>query len=144
MPSDSPLSFERNNTHCDKCDNQPCLFELFMVEFVCNDAWNAERLIVESETSNGEDINRFIRKRLYRNFAIWNGTIKYRKRFPSCVEAGVRNMYSSDVYMGFKRTHDEVDTSAIDIKGNKLHGVKWVKTDEGKYKVTKQDDVEEK
>ena len=63
-------------------------------------------------------MNRALRKRLYRNFAYWNGILtKARTRHPVCVESGVRSLYKSDAYIGFKRNHDEIDNNALDIDG---------------------------
>ena len=54
---------------------------------------------------------------------------------PKCVLKRVRMMFSSGYYMGFKRTRDEEDNTAVNIDGNKVNSAKWVKTEEGKYRV---------
>ena len=54
-------------------------------------------------------------------------------KHPDCVEKGVRTLYSSKYYMGFKRSRNEPDTTAIDIEGKKVRGVKWVRKEGGTY-----------
>ena len=46
-------------------------------------------------------------------------------------------MFSSGYYMGFKRTREEEDNTVVNIDGNKVNSTKWVKTEEGKYRVEK-------
>ena len=124
---------DNEDARCGECDNKPCLFERFTREFVCTDAWQAEKEDIESQAGD-EDVNRALRKRLYRNFVYWNGALtKARTRLPVCVESGVRSLYKSDAYIGFKRTHEEIDNTALDIDGKKVPGAKWVRDDDGHY-----------
>ena len=37
--------------------------------------------------------------------------------------------------MGYKRTRDDEDNRAVDIDGNKIDGIKWVRTEAGKYEL---------
>ena len=58
---------------------------------------------------------------------------KDRTKHPDCVEKGVRALYYSKYYMGFKRTRNEADSNAVHIDGNKVQGVKWVRKEDGNY-----------
>ena len=93
---------------------------------------------------NNTDTNRNLRKPLFREFSMWNGTMtKPPTPHPTCVVKGVRLLYPSEQYMGFKRTRNEVDNTAVNINGKKIKGKKWVRTDEGSYKVEVGDGKEE-
>ena len=37
--------------------------------------------------------------------------------------------------MGFKRTSDDTDNRTVNINGNKVDGMKWAKTETGKYEL---------
>ena len=52
---------------------------------------------------------------------------------PTCVVKGVRLLYPSEQYMGFKRTRNKVDNTALYINGKKIKGTEWVRNDEGNY-----------
>ena len=39
------------------------------------------------------------------------------------------------MYHLFKRTRDDADNRAVDINGNKIDGIKWVRTKAGKYEL---------
>ena len=120
--------------NCETCGNKPCLFDVFREEFIETEMWtDAEKGILHQTVPNS-DVNRVLRKRLYREFAMWNGTMtKPPTKHPDCVEKGVRTLYSSKYYMGFKRSRNEPDTTAIDIEGKKVRGVKWVRKEGGTY-----------
>ena len=120
--------------NCEDCGNNPCLFDVFRAEFIETEMWtDAEKVILLNAVPNS-DVNRVLRKRLYREFAMWNGTMtKPPTKHPDCVKKGVQILYLSKYYMGFKRSRNEPDTSAIDLEGKKVQGVKWVRTEYGKY-----------
>lgn len=81
-----------------------------------------------------DDVNRLLRKLLYREFALWNGTLAgWRNKHPACVEKGIRELFPSKYYMGFKRIRNDPDNTAVDNYGKKVPGVKWAKKEEGKY-----------
>ena len=120
--------------NCETCGNKPCLFDVFREEFIETEMWTDAEKVILHQTVPNSDVNRVLRKRLYREFAMWNGTMtKPPTKLPDCVEKGVRTLYSSKYYMGFKRSRNEPDTTAIDVEGKKVQGVKWVRTEDGKY-----------
>ena len=128
---------------CASCKSDPCLFEEWREVFIATDAWNAQvdAVVDRAHRGSGNNVNRNLRKRLFREFAMWNGTMtKPPTPHPTCVVKGVRLLYPSSEYMGFKRTRNEVDNTAVDIDGEKLHGKKWVRTDDGRYEVEVEDD----
>ena len=63
----------------------------------------------------------------------WHHDKAPRTKHPDCVKKGVRALYSSKHYMGFKRTRNEADNTAVDIDGNKVQGVKWARKEYGNY-----------
>ena len=69
------------------------------------------------------------------SFARFNGVFGIREKNSPCVERGVRNLAPSPFYMGYKRTRDDADNCAVNVHGNKVDGVKWVRTKKGKYKM---------
>ena len=89
-----------------------------------------------SEIDVEDDHNRALRNRLFCNFAIWNGTMTTPPTpHPQCVLKGVRLLFSSRYYIGYKRIRDDPDNAAVNIDGDKAHGVKWIRTEDGKYEV---------
>ena len=121
---------------CETCGSDPCLFDIFREEFIETENWEVERDLIIGELGADDDHNRALRKRLFRNFAIWNGTMtKPPTPHPQCVLKGVRLLFSSRYYMGFKRTRDDPDNVAVDIDGEKVHCAKWIRTEDGKYEV---------
>ena len=120
--------------NCETCGNKPCLFDVFREEFIETEMWTDAEKVILHQTVPNSDVNRVLRKRLYREFAMWNGTMtKPPTKLPDCVEKGVRTLYSSKYYMGFKRSRNEPDTTAINIEGKKVQGVKWVRKEGGTY-----------
>ena len=118
---------------CDACHNEPYLFDVFRKKFIETEMWvDASKVIRINHEF--EDINRLLRKRLYREFAMWNGTMtKPRSKHPDCVEKCVNALYSSKHYMGFKRTRNEAENTAVDIYGNNVQGVKWARKEYVNY-----------
>ena len=129
------MSDAESVTFCDECKDVPCCFKIFREEFIETASWTGERELIESNIDPGNLRQRALRKKLFMSFARFNGAIGLREKLPSCVEKGVRELFPSPYYMGFKRTRDDADNSAVDITGEKLDGVKWVRTDTGKYEV---------
>ena len=123
---------------CAQCDNQPCVFDEFREDFIETRAWSClkDALLDDACDANNTDVHRNLRRRLYREFISMNGIATNRRiKLPNCVEKGIRSLYPSKVYMGFKRSYDDVDNEAVDINGGKVKGKKWVRTDEGSYQV---------
>ena len=119
---------------CETCKNEPCLFDVFREEFIETEMWTDAEKVILLRSVPDSDVNRDFRKRLYREFAMWNGTMtKPPTKHPDCVEKGIRNLYPSKYFMGFKRTRNEPDTTAINIEGEKVRGVKWVRKEGGTY-----------
>ena len=128
-------------TFCEKCNDDPCRFEAFQKDFIETELWTGARELIESKTDPGNIRQRTLRKKLFMSFARFNGAIGIREKHPPCVERGVRELFPSPFYMGFKRTRDDADNSAVDMCGQKLNGVKWVRTEGGKYEVKLDKDV---
>ena len=123
---------------CAQCDNQPCVFDEFREDFIETRAWSClkDALLDDACDANNTDVHRNLRRRLYREFISMNGIATNRRiKLPNCVEKGIRSLYPSKVYMGFKRSYDDIDNEAVDINGGKVKGKKWVRTDEGSYQV---------
>ena len=121
---------------CDTCGSDPCLFDIFREEFIDTETWEADRDLIISKLGADNDCNRALQKYLFRNFAIWNGTMtRPPTPHPQCVLKGVRLLFSSRYYMGYKPTRDDPDNTAVNIDGDKAHGAKWIRTEDGKYKV---------
>ena len=123
---------------CAQCDNQPCVFDEFREDFIETRAWSClkDALLNDAHDRESTDVHRNLRRRLYREFISMNGIATNRRiKLPNCVEKGIRSLYPSKVYMGFKRSYDDVDNVAVDINGGKVKGKKWVRTDEGSYQV---------
>ena len=123
---------------CAQCDNQPCVFDEFREDFIETRAWSClkDALLNDAHDRESTDVHRNLRRRLYREFISMNGiTTNRRIKLPNCVEKGIRSLYPSKVYMGFKRSYDNIDNEAVDINGGKVKGKKWVRTDEGSYQV---------
>ena len=117
------------------CGNNPCLFDVFRAEFIETEMWTDAEKVILLQTVQNSDVNRVLRKRLYQEFAMWNGTMtKPPTKHPVCVEKGVRALYPSEFYMGYKRTRNEPDTTAVDIENKKVRGVKWARQEDGTYK----------
>ena len=117
---------------CAQCDNQPCVFDEFREDFIETRAWSClkDALLDDACDVNNTDVHRNLRRRLYREFISMNGIATNRRiKLPNCVEKGIRSLYPSKVYMGFKRSYDDVDNEAVDINGGKVKGKKWVRTD---------------
>ena len=122
------------SANCDTCNNEPCLFEVFCEEFIETEMWTDMEKVIKIRCAQNTDVNRALRKRLFREFASWNGTMtKPRTKHPDCVKRGVRTLYPSEYYMGFKRTRNEPDATAIDIENKKVRGVKWERQEDGTY-----------
>ena len=123
---------------CAQCDNQPCVFDEFRENFIETRAWSClkDALLNDAHDRESTDVHRNLRRRLYREFISMNGIATNRRiKLPNCVEKGIRSLYPSKVYMGFKRSYDDVDNEAVDINGGKVKGKKWVRSDEGSYQV---------
>ena len=123
---------------CAQCDNQPCVFDEFREDFIETRAWSClkDALLNDAHDRESTDVHRNLRRRLYREFISMNGIATNRRiKLPNCVEKGIRSLYPSKVYMGFKRSYDDIDNEAVDINGGKVKGKKWVRTDEGSYQV---------
>ena len=123
---------------CAQCDNQPCVFDEFREDFIETRAWSClkDALLNDAHDRESTDVHCNLRRRLYREFISMNGIATNRRiKLPNCVEKGIRSLYPSKVYMGFKRSYDDVDNEAVDINGGKVKGKKWVRTDEGSYQV---------
>ena len=129
------MSDVKSVTVCDECEQLRCLFDAFQEDFIGTESWATERALVESKINPGDLRQRALRKKLFMSFARFNGTIGFREKIPLCVERGVRKLFPSPFYMGFKRTRDDADNCAVDINGNKVDGIKWVQTETGKYKL---------
>ena len=99
------------------------------------ESWTVERELIESRINPGNLRQRALRKKLFMSFARFNGAIGIRDENPPCVERGVRELAPSCFYMGFKRTRNDADNRAVNINGNKIDGIKWVRTEAGKYKL---------
>lgn len=121
---------------CETCKHAPCLFSRFLQEFIQTDAWEAEKSLIEQTHGSSQQVARALRKRLYRNFAFWNGTMtKPPTKHPTCVEVGIRSLHPSKLYIGYKRKQDDVDNTAVDINNNKVSGAKWVRDEGGSYEL---------
>ena len=123
---------------CAQCDNQPCVFDEFREDFIETRAWSClkDALLNDAHDRESTDVHCNLRRRLYREFISMNGIATNRRiKLPNCVEKGIRSLYPSKVYMGFKRSYDNVENEAVDINGGKVKGKKWVRTDEGSYQV---------
>ena len=123
---------------CAQCDNQPCVFDEFRENFIETRAWSClkDALLNDAHDRESTDVHRNLRRRLYREFISMNGIATNRRiKLPNCVEKGIRSLYPSKVYMGFKRSYDDVDNVAVDMNGEKVKGKKWIRTDEGSYEV---------
>ena len=123
---------------CAQCDNQPCVFDEFREDFIETCAWLClkDALLNDANDGKNTDVHRNLRRPLYCEFISRNGIVTNRRiKLPNCVEKGIRSLYPSKVYMGFKRSYDNVDNEAVDINGGKVKGKKWVRTDEGSYEV---------
>ena len=129
------MSDVKDPTFCDECEHEPCLFELFQKDFIETESWTVERQLIESRINPGNLRQRALRKKLFMSFARFNGANGIREENPPCVERGVRELAPSRFYMGFKRTRDDADNRAVDINGNKIDGIKWVRTKAGKYEL---------
>ena len=131
--SDSP---NPPNRDCDECGHGPCIFAQFRDEFIISELWIGERNNIDSTVEDDDIRARTLRKKLYTSFARFNGVIWKRQKHPTCVVTGIREMYPSPCYMGFKRKRNEEDEcDATDINGKKQKGLKFVKIMEGEYKV---------
>ena len=105
---------------CETCKNEPCLFDVFREEFIKMEMWTDAKKVVKIRSAPNSDINRALRIRLFREFVMWNGTItKPPTKHPDCVKKGVRTLYPSKYYMGYKRTRNEPDTTTVDIEKKK-------------------------
>ena len=123
---------------CAQCDNQPCVFDEFREDFIETRAWSClkDALLNDAHDRKSTDVHCNLRRRLYREFSSMNGIATNRRiKLPNCVEKGIRSLYPSKVYMGFKRSYDNVDNVAVDMNGEKVKGKKWIRTDEGSYEV---------
>ena len=124
---------------CAQCDNQPCVFDEFREDFIETRAWSClkDALLNDANDRKSTDVHRNLRRRLYREFISMNGIATNRRiKLPNCVEKGIRSLYPSKVYMGFKRSYDDVDNEAVDINGGKVKGKKWVRTDSNQVEVS--------
>ena len=126
---------------CEECASSPCLFDEFRTDYIETVSWTVQKdLVLGKIEEEGYDVNRALRKCLFGEFAKWRGTMtKAQTRHPRCVEKGVRKIYPSKYYMGFKHDRDKEDNNTIDIDGKKMETAKWVKTDNGKYNVEVED-----
>lgn len=96
--------------------------------------WSTERNTIEITVEAGDVRAWTFHKKLYTGFAQFHAIIGNMQNHPTCVSTGVRSLYPSTWYMGFDRKQDEDDNVAVEIEGNKIKGLKWVKTMEGDYK----------
>ena len=120
--------------NCEICGNKPCLFDVFREEFIKTEMWTDTEKVILIQSVPNSDVNRALRKRLFREFAMWNGTMtKPPTKHPDCIKRGVRTLYLSKYYMGFKRSCNEPDTTASNIEGKKVRGVKWARKEDGTY-----------
>ena len=125
---------------CSECDREECIFDEFRKDFIETESWRVERELIESRLEAGNLRQRALRKTLFVSFWRFNGIAGNREKHPACVVRGVRELFSSPFYMGFKRTRNDLDNCAIDIDGNKIKKVKWVKTEEGRYEAKNNDE----
>ena len=54
---------------------------------------------------------------------------------PLYVERGLRKIFPSSFNMAFKRIKDDADNCAVNISENKVDGIKWTRTEAGKYEL---------
>ena len=122
-------------TCCDECEHERCLFDEFCSNFIETALWKVERELIESRVEAGNLRQRALRKKLFMCFARFNGVVGNREEHPPCVVTGIRKLIPSPFFMGYKRTRDDTDNRAVDVNGNKVDGMKWVKTATGKYEL---------
>ena len=81
-------------------------------------SWTGDQELIKGRVEPVNLRQRTLHKKLFMSFARFNGAIGIREKDPPCVERGVRELFPSPFYMGFKRTRDDADNSVVDMCGN--------------------------
>ena len=90
---------------CRFCKEESCLAHDFQEEIMETDVWEniRERLMIHER--EGYDINRLMRKNLYRMFVRYGYMqimVETRTELPTCVTNVICKKYPSEVYVGFQ------------------------------------------
>ena len=85
---------------------------------------------------NTTDVHHNLHRHLYCKLISINGiATNCHIKLPTWIKKGIITLYPRKVYMGFKRSYNNVNNKSININREKIKGKKWVRTGEGSYKV---------
>ena len=87
--------------NCKTCGNKLCLFNVFCKESIETEMWTDTEKVILLQTFPNSYVNCVLQKRLYQEFALWNGTMtKPPTKHPNCVKGGCKPSVCLNIIWG--------------------------------------------